>query len=173
MGHVLRLAPVTQTKHYYCQTPIDGDTVCGFLLDARRTVRGEGQLPSRLYALWSRLPPHGQGDETSAAAETTETQGRSRFAITTAAGATSTKSDGNGAQRAGRSSITGRPMARPDLMMVCFGRCPSCGVSAFLWATWPRAKIKRCLRCANVSEATVGHRSRAKGQHHDRHVETT
>ena len=30
MGHVLRLAPVTQTKHYYCQTPIDGDTVCGF-----------------------------------------------------------------------------------------------------------------------------------------------
>ena len=63
-------------------------------------------------------------------------------------------------------------MARPDLVMSHYGRCPSCGVSAFLWATSPRAKIKRCLRCANVSESTVGHRSRAKGQHHDRHVET-
>ena len=73
MGHVLRLAPVTQTKHYYCQTPIDGDTVCGFRWTPRRTVRGEGQLPSRLYALWSRLPPHGQGDETAPPAETTET----------------------------------------------------------------------------------------------------
>ena len=29
MGHVLQLAPVTRT-HYYCQTPIDEDTVCGF-----------------------------------------------------------------------------------------------------------------------------------------------
>ena len=30
MGHVLHLAPVTPTQHYYCQNPIDGDTICGF-----------------------------------------------------------------------------------------------------------------------------------------------
>ena len=39
-------------------------------------------------------------------------------------------------------------MARPELVMVRYGRCPSCGVTAFLWAMSPRARIKRCLDCA-------------------------
>ena len=41
----------------------------------------------------------------------------------------------------------GRPMARHELRLVKWGRCPSCGLTAFLWATSPRAKIKRCRRC--------------------------
>ena len=38
-------------------------------------------------------------------------------------------------------------MARPELVMVRYGRCPSCGVTAFLWARSPRAKLKRCRVC--------------------------
>ena len=73
MGHVLRLAPVTQTKHYYCQTPIDGDTVCGFrwTLD----VPSAGKVNYRLACMrcGHAYPLTVKATETSAAAETTET----------------------------------------------------------------------------------------------------
>ena len=42
MGHVLHLAPVTPTQHYYCQNPIDGDTICGFRW-TRSTYRKRGR----------------------------------------------------------------------------------------------------------------------------------
>ena len=43
--------------------------------------------------------------------------------------------------------MRGRPMAHPELVMVRYGRCPSCGLTAFLWARSPRAKLKRCRVC--------------------------
>ena len=39
-------------------------------------------------------------------------------------------------------------MAQPDLHLVRYGRCASCGRTEFLWATSPRSTIKRCLVCA-------------------------
>ena len=30
MGHVLHLAPIIETKQFYCQTQIAQDTICGF-----------------------------------------------------------------------------------------------------------------------------------------------
>ena len=63
-------------------------------------------------------------------------------------------------------------MAKPELRLVKWGRCPSCGVPAFLWATSTRARIKRCRRCAHASGATVGHQVKTKWEPHE-HTERT
>ena len=38
---------------------------------------------------------------------------------------------------------------KPELRLMAYGygRCPSCGRTGFLWATEPRAKVKRCRAC--------------------------
>ena len=45
-------------------------------------------------------------------------------------------------------------MAQPDLHLA------SCGRAAFLWATSPRARIKRCLDCAKKGKPNGKHATR-------------
>ena len=55
-------------------------------------------------------------------------------------------------------------MPKPELLMVKYGRCQLCGVTAFLWARSPRARVKRCLVCHDGKQRKDHHESQTTNQ---------
>ena len=106
----------------------------------RRSARS--RIRSRVRPVVIATPSH-SGRRNQHDRRNHDRRNQSRSVATTAATATSTSLVGSAVRYADQR----RPMAKPELRLVKWGRSPSCTRTAFLWATSLQARTKRCRVC--------------------------